>query len=134
MVGCRMLEVDSHGTELVPRTSFAIGDVNDVLVRFNPIPNSCAMVRRRAALEIGGFDPRYRYAMDYDLWLRLADEHVVATTRSGACRPAHVWPLNVAARNERAQTAETIGIRVAALRRRRTVQGRARLTVPLLSS
>jgi glycosyltransferase involved in cell wall biosynthesis len=132
VVGCRMREFDGGGSELAPRTSFAAGDVNDVLMRFNPIPNSCAMVRRAVVLDAGGFDPRYLYSMDYDLWLRLAergrvvtlDEPLAARVMGGA---------NVAARKERAQTLEAIRIRVAALRRRRTMRGAGGLALPLIS-
>ena len=132
VVGCRMREVDGQGVELAPRTAFAAGDVNDVLLRFNPIPNSCAMVRRARALEAGGFDPRYRYAMDYDLWLRLADDGVIATLDE-ALAVRRMGEGNVAARKERAQTAEAIRMRVAALRRRRTLRGAEGLALPLLS-
>lgn len=131
-VGCRMQEVDAAGRQLVPRTTFAAGVVNGVLLKFNPIPNSCAMVRRVSALAVGGFDQRYRYAMDYDLWLRLADDGLVATvdeilavrTMSGH---------NVAARKERAQTAEAIRIRVATIGRRRAPREVGALFVPLLA-
>ncbi len=131
-VGCRMLEVDATGRKLTPRTTFAAGDINDVLLSFNPIPNSCAIVRRAVVLELGGFDARYLYAMDYDLLLRLADRHVVTTLdRSLAVRS--MSGVNVAARNERAQTAEAVRIRLATLRRRRTLRGAHGLALPLLS-
>ena len=132
VVGCRMREVDAQGRELTPRTTFAAGDVNDVLLGYNPIPNSCAMLRRRLALEAGGFDPRYRYAMDYDLWLRLSETQVIATI-DDELAVRRMTGLNVAARKERAQTTETIEIRLAALRRRRSLQGAHRLAVPLVS-
>ena len=131
-VGCRMREVDGSGAELAPRTSFAAGDVNETLMRFNPIPNSCAMVRRAAVLDAGGFDPRYLYAMDYDLWLRLAERGTVVTIDE----PLAVRVMggaNVAARKERAQTLEAIRIRWTALRRRRTVRGAEGLALPLVS-
>ena len=64
VVGCRMHEVDEDGRPLAPRTSFAAGDVEPVLMRFNPIPNSCACLRRDAVLAVGGYDPRYLYATD----------------------------------------------------------------------
>lgn len=119
VVGCRMAEVDPDGRELQPRTKFAAGDVNGVLLRFNPIPNSCAMVRRAPALALGGFNPRYRYAMDYDLWLRLAEGGLV-TTIDETLAVRMMSGQNVAARNERAQTAEAIRIRASAIRRRRS--------------
>jgi glycosyltransferase involved in cell wall biosynthesis len=132
VVGSRMREVDGSGAELAPRTSFVAGEVNDALMHFNPIPNSCAMVRRDAVLQAGGFDPRYLYAMDYDLWLRLAEHgKVVAIDEPLAVRV--MGGTNVAARKERAQTLEAIQIRVAALRRRRTVRGAEGLALPLVS-
>src|SRR4029078_13478986 len=73
VVGCRMREVDAEGRELTARTTFASGDVRPALLRFNPIPNTSAAMRREAVLAAGGYDPRYRYAMEYDLWLRLAE-------------------------------------------------------------
>jgi glycosyltransferase involved in cell wall biosynthesis len=132
VVGSRMREVDERGNELRPRTSFAAGDVGRVLLRFNPIPNTSAAFRRDAVLEAGGYDPRYRYAMEYDLWLRLAERHrVIALDEVLATR--RMSRSNVAARNERAQTAETIVLRVRALRRRRTVRGAGWLAIPALS-
>lgn len=132
VVGCRMREVAVDGTELVPRTAFAAGDVNDVLLRFNPIPNSCAMVRRASALAVGGFDERFRYAMDYDLWLRLGERHVINTIDE-TLAVRRMTGVNVAARKERAQTAEAIRIRVEALRRRRSLAGGTGLVLPVVS-
>lgn len=132
VVGCRMREVDGAGIELAARTTFAGGDVNDALMRFNPIPNSCAMVRRAVVLDAGGFDPRYLYAMDYDLWLRLAERGTVVTLEE----PLAVRVMggaNVAARKESAQTAETVRLRLEALRRRRTIRGAGGLALPLIS-
>lgn len=42
------------------------------LLAQNYIAAPSTFFRRDAALEVGGFDERFRYSMDYDLWLRLA--------------------------------------------------------------
>ena len=132
VVGSRMREVDAAGRELRPRTAFAAGDVGGVLMRFNPIPNTSAAFRRDAALAVGGYDARYRYATEYDLWLRLAERHrVVALDEVLATRV--MGGTNVAARKERAQTAEAIEIRLRALRRRRSLRGAQWIAVPALS-
>lgn len=132
VVGTRMHEVDGEGRPLAPRTSFAAGDVNDALLRFNPIPNTSAAFRRDAALAVGGYDPRYRWATEYDLWLRLAERwRIVALDEPLSTRV--MSGTNVAARAERAQTAEAILIRLRALRRRRTLRGASALAVPLLA-
>jgi glycosyltransferase involved in cell wall biosynthesis len=132
VVGCRMREVDETGRELRPRTSFRAGDVGGVLMHFNPIPNTCSAFRREAALQAGGYDPRYRYAMEYDLWLRLAEQHrLVALDETLATRT--MGATNVAARHEREQLAETVAIRVRALSRRRTLRGAGGLIAPVVS-
>jgi glycosyltransferase involved in cell wall biosynthesis len=132
VVGTRMREVDEEGRELASRTSFASGDVAGELMRFNPIPNTSAAYRRDAVLDAGGYDARYRYAMEYDLWLRIAERHrVVAIDEALSTRL--MSSTNVAARAERAQTAEAIAIRVRALRRRHTLRGAGGLLAPVVS-
>jgi glycosyltransferase involved in cell wall biosynthesis len=132
VVGSRMREVDAEDRPLRPRTSFAAGDVGPVLLRFNPIPNGSAAFRRDVALGVGGYDPRYRYASEYDLWLRIAERRrVVALDEELATRV--MGDGNVAARAERAQLAEGIAIRARALRRRRTLRGAGGLLRPALS-
>lgn len=132
VVGCRMREVDERGRELHARTRFASGDVRASLMRFNPVPNTSAAFRRGPALQAGGYDPRYRYAMEHDLWLRLAEHHsIVALDEVLATRT--MSSRNVAARHERAQIAETIAIRARALERRRTLRGADGLVLPVVS-
>lgn len=132
VVGSRMREVDAEGRVLTPRTSFAPGLVNPVLMRFNPIPNGSAALRREAALALGGYDPRYRYATEYDLWLRLAEHHrLLALDEELSTRV--MGGANVAARAERAQLAEGLAIRARALRRRRSLRGAGGLLRPALS-
>lgn len=132
VVGSRMQEVDGDGRELRPRTSFAAGDVGPVLMRFNPIPNGSAAFRRDVALELGGYDPRYRYATEYDLWLRIADRHRLFAIDEELCTRV-MGGGNVAARAERAQLAEGITIRARSLRRRRSLRGASGLLRPALS-
>jgi glycosyltransferase involved in cell wall biosynthesis len=132
VVGSRMREVDEAGVELRPRTAFAAGDVRGVLPRFNPVPNTSAAYRRDVVRAAGGYDPRYRYAMEYDLWLRLAERHVVwALDEVLATR--RMSRTNVAARKEREQIAEALAIRARALRRRRTLRGARGLVLPAIS-
>jgi glycosyltransferase involved in cell wall biosynthesis len=132
VVGGLMREVDEDGRELRPRTGYGAGEVNELLMRYNPLPNSCAAYRRDVVLAAGGYDPRYLYASEYDLWLRLAEHHrivvideVLATRRMSR--------TNVAGRKERAPIAETISLRLAAMRRRRSVRAAHWLIPPLVS-
>lgn len=52
----------------------------ELLRRGNFIAYSTAMVRAEAMRAVGGFDRRYQYVSDYDLWLRLARRHALACT------------------------------------------------------
>lgn len=121
VVGFRMTEVDSEGRELRPRTTFAAGDVNRELMRFNPISNACAALRRSAALEVGGFDTSYTCTVDWDLWLRIADRHVVhCIDEVLGVRVMHEG--NISIRREREQIRAGLRTRVATMRRRGTVR------------
>jgi len=127
-----MREVDLDGRVLRSRTTLASGDVSAVLLRFNPIPNSSAAFRREVALAVGGYDPRYRYAAEYDLWLRIGERHRVVALNEELCTRV-MGGTNVAARAERAQLAEGIAIRIRALRRRRSLRGARGLLRPVVS-
>lgn len=132
VVGGLMREVDAAGREVATRTGHAIGDVNAILMRYNPLPNSCAAYRRDTIRGLGGYDARYLYASEYDLWLRAAERHrivvldeVLATRRMSG--------TNVAGQKERASIAETISLRVADARRRRSLRGLHWLILPAIS-
>jgi glycosyltransferase involved in cell wall biosynthesis len=132
VVGHRLLEVDGDGRELQPRTTFASGDVNAALMHFNPISNSCAMIRRDAVLAVGGFDPSYRCAVDWDLWLRLADTHTIHVLDEalGVRRMHHD---NISISREREQVRAGLRTRLATLRRRRSPRGVSGLASAALS-
>lgn len=57
---------------------FANGLGVDALAITNPLRCSAVTINRAAHAEVGGFDPSYRYAVDWDFWLRVADARPVA--------------------------------------------------------
>jgi GT2 family glycosyltransferase len=73
----RCLIIDEHGHEIRRR----ITRYKDWLLRRYSFPlfltqnfvsSPATFVRREALLETGGFEERFRYSMDYDVWLKLA--------------------------------------------------------------
>ncbi|MCW7536928.1 glycosyltransferase [Aquabacterium sp. A7-Y] len=44
-------------------------------LRRNHIPHAATFVRRSVLQALGGFDERYRLAMDYEMWLRIGKQH-----------------------------------------------------------
>lgn len=65
---------------------YAQGDVFCDLLRGNFIPIETMVVPRDVFLNVGGFDPAYRYLEDYDLCLRIARAHPVLFTPDALAR------------------------------------------------
>jgi glycosyltransferase involved in cell wall biosynthesis len=53
-------------------------EVRERLLEGSPLAHPAVMMRRSVIEEAGGYRPQYRYAQDYDLWLRLAERHHLA--------------------------------------------------------
>jgi glycosyltransferase involved in cell wall biosynthesis len=51
---------------------FAPGEFVPMLAASNPVICSAVVLRREAHQALGGFDPTWRYAVDWEFWLRLA--------------------------------------------------------------
>lgn len=126
VVGCHMQEVDHMDRPRQARTSFAVGDVNRVLLGVNPVPNTCAAFRRDVVQALGGYDPRYRFTMDYDLWARVAEQHTVYSLEEVLAVRRH-GPRRAGALHEREQIAEAMRIKARMLRRRPSLPGVAGL-------
>lgn len=74
--GCRWLfgrTLRCINGELYPEGWQAPRHTRQRLLRGNFIPHPATFVARELMQQAGGFDTALRYAMDYDLWLRLAD-------------------------------------------------------------
>lgn len=79
LVGARFDELING--EIIPqRLPFVIGNeaLRNSLIHFNPFCHSTIMARRKLLIELGGYDESYRYAQDYEFWLRLAARYPVA--------------------------------------------------------
>jgi glycosyltransferase involved in cell wall biosynthesis len=63
-------------------TALGPGEFTDFLIGRNPIRCSSVTLNRKAHADVGGFDPAYRYVVDWDFWLRVARRWGVAW-RSG---------------------------------------------------
>jgi len=57
------------------------------LLQQNWFGHGSVMMRKAAVIKAGGYDERFTYAQDYDLWLRLADDHRVANLGE----PLYCW-------------------------------------------
>ena len=51
---------------------FPAGTLASAMVEGNPLRCSAVTIRRAAFDDVGGFDPRFRYVVDWDFWLRVS--------------------------------------------------------------
>jgi glycosyltransferase involved in cell wall biosynthesis len=79
MVGSQAIVLDERGNELcvcpVPTTNEEICDGMATRCCFL---HSTVMFRREAVIEVGNYRPLFRFAQDYDLWLRLGERYPLA--------------------------------------------------------
>lgn len=68
--GMRMVDLKGQVIQKFPVRNYSFRR----LVRSNIIFHPSTFIRRSILHEVGGFRPELRYAMDYDLWLRLGEK------------------------------------------------------------
>jgi len=84
------------------------------LLRGNFIPHPATFVRREMMLAAGGFNTELKYAMDYDLWLRLAPMGApVQLDEALTAFREHEGSLSTASRNRLAAMSEDYRVRLA---------------------
>ncbi|WP_435005824.1 glycosyltransferase family 2 protein [Tundrisphaera lichenicola] len=67
--------VERSGSAFVPKAGevvFPPGEWLPLLRLSNPLRCSAVTIRKSAHQEVGGFDPSYRYVVDWDFWARVA--------------------------------------------------------------
>jgi glycosyltransferase involved in cell wall biosynthesis len=137
VVGVNWEERDGTGRLLRQRRPFVPGSLGSGLLVANPIFHGAVAFRKEAAEAVGGYDLSFRFAQDYDLWLRMAevgvvwnhDEVLAVRTMDGT---------NIAATQEKSQHKEALRARTRACRRRRNpvlwplvARGTVSLIVPM---
>jgi GT2 family glycosyltransferase len=87
---CGAADVIDERGDAVPAAAVGRGDLGPsdrwfppggfvaALAAANPVRCSSATIRAAAHADVGGFDPSYRYAVDWDFWIRLARRWGVA--------------------------------------------------------
>lgn len=73
LLGTWAREVDTTGRDVaIARPPVDDAAIRKALIRANPFVHSSVMMRRSALDRVGGYDPSYPVAQDYDLWMRLS--------------------------------------------------------------
>lgn len=86
------------------------------IMKFNPFCHSTVIFKKCVFEEVGGYDETYRYAQDYDLWLRIVQKWKSANTREVLIRRR--MGSNISVQNERIQKYYSVRAKYNAIRRR----------------
>lgn len=72
LVGTRWKIIDQAGQKLEKvEEPLTDEEIRRTMMKENPFGHSTVLFRRQAALDVGGYDERYRFIQDYDLWMKL---------------------------------------------------------------
>ena len=81
LLGARCKTMDSHGHELntpSPRTKIREITFDELLGRNCLAPHGVIMIRKSALDDVGFYNTAFRYAQDYELWLRISKKYPAA--------------------------------------------------------
>ena len=118
VVGVNWEERDEAHRALRQRRPFVAGDLRRGLVVANPVFHGAVAFRKLAAQAVGGYDPSFRFAQDYDLWLRMSEVGVI-WNHDEVLAARYMDGRNIAATREQAQHRAALRARARACRRRR---------------
>jgi glycosyltransferase involved in cell wall biosynthesis len=118
VIGVDWEERDGAERLMRQRRPFVGGMLGRSLLLANPVFHGAVAFRRQAAEQVGGYDATFRFAQDYDLWLRMAEVGAVYN-HPEVLATRYMDGTNIAARHEQAQHREALRARLATCRRRR---------------
>jgi len=75
--GAYLIDASGHKTGKIHAISRDIV-IRKLLTRVNLFIHSSLLARRKAIEDVGGYRENFRYAADYDLFLRLSDKHIIS--------------------------------------------------------
>jgi glycosyltransferase involved in cell wall biosynthesis len=81
LLGTAYQRIDVNGAYLGEATIAVFNSDNlirNTITKFNPFFHSSVVFKRDACLQLGGYDESYRYAQDYNLWVRFIAKYSVA--------------------------------------------------------
>src|SRR4030042_607059 len=88
LVGCAYYQINENG-ELgsIIKVLSKDSDIREGLKKQNWFGHGCIMMRKDAVQAVGGYDEKYKFSQDYDLWLRMAEVYKVANIEA----PLFCW-------------------------------------------
>jgi len=90
LVGCAYYQIDENG-ELgsVIKVLSKDSEIKEGLRKQNWFGHGSTMMKRDVLLEVKGYDEKYKFSQDYDLWLRITEDYKVANIEE----PLYCWRI-----------------------------------------
>lgn len=90
LIGSSFYQIDETG-EIVSFTKVLTenSEINSNLIHQNWFGHGSVMMRKTAFVECGGYSSNFKYAQDYDLWLRISEKFKVANNEE----PLYSWRM-----------------------------------------
>ena len=72
LLGGGIMHIDAKSKN-IKKVLYPVYDsmIRNIILQFNPFPQSSLLYRKKAALECGGYSESYQISDDYDLWLKM---------------------------------------------------------------
>lgn len=105
LLGTAYQRIDANGAYLGEATIPVLNSdqlIRNAIIKFNPFFHSSVIFRRDACMQLGGYDESYRYAQDYNLWVRFAAKYSVANL-SDILAFQRITPESISIKKERQQ-------------------------------
>lgn len=115
LVGSWVLKVEEGGTSYVRKLPTESEEIKRALIFFNPFVHSAVMMRKSALDKVGGYDERWTYAQDYELYFRLAHVYDLANLPLPLVKSRHA-PRSITRTKNREQALFALKARQKALR------------------
>ena len=113
-LGTAYREMDADGCNLrdsVLPVCQTDNEIRRALYRFNPFFHSSIMIDRKLVQGVGGYNERFLYAQDYELWVRLMNHTQAAILPEILCY-RRMGEGNISVRKERAQRLNALKAKV----------------------
>jgi glycosyltransferase involved in cell wall biosynthesis len=76
LLGGGIMHIDAKSKN-IKKVLYPVYDstIRNIILQFNPFPQSSLLYRKKVALECGGYSENYKICDDYDLWLKMGLKH-----------------------------------------------------------
>ncbi len=91
LVGSSAYMIDEDGTyKSIINVKVHDDEIRKCILQNNCFVHGSVMIRRNAMLDMGGYNDRFKYSHDYDLWLRIIERYRVGNLPE----PLYCWRLS----------------------------------------